>query len=69
MEISDPANSKVPLNAAHPKMLQASQITLIEQALQQIGEFGEVHLVVEKGRLRFIELVKSLDVLKVQDLS
>jgi hypothetical protein len=44
--------------------LQSDQIALIEGALASVGEYGEVRLVVEKGRLRFLVLQKSLDVLK-----
>ena len=37
---------------------------MIDDALAQVGEFGEVHLVVERGRLRFLVTEKSIDVLK-----
>lgn len=37
---------------------------MIEEALNSLGDFGEVRLVVEKGRLRFLQTQKSLDVLK-----
>jgi len=46
------------------RQLQSDQIALIEEALASVGEYGEVRLVVEKGRLRFLVLQKSLDVLK-----
>ncbi len=46
------------------RMLHAEQIEMIEEALAAIGEFGEVRLVVEKGRLRFLHTEKSYDVLK-----
>lgn len=69
MENSNPTSQKAVSNSCPSKMLQAGQIELIEQALQQIGDFGEVRLVVEKGRLRYIEVAKSMDVLKLQDLS
>ena len=44
--------------------LSASQIRMIDEALSQVGEFGEVRLVVERGRLRFLVTEKSFDVLK-----
>jgi len=50
-------------------MLQPTQVDIIEQALQQIGDYGEVRLVVEKGKLRYIEVAKSMDVLKLQDFT
>jgi hypothetical protein len=48
------------------KILEPNQITMIDEALNSIGEFGEVRLVVEKGRLRFLVTNKSFDVLKYQ---
>ena len=69
MENSTPVIQKAAVNSRPTKMLQTSQIELIENALQQIGDYGEVRLVVEKGRLRYIEVAKSMDVLKLQDLA
>jgi len=37
---------------------------MIDEALVTVGEFGEVHLVVNKGCLRFIITQKSYDALK-----
>ena len=54
-------NKNPPLPA---RQLPSDQIALIEEALASVGEYGEVRLVVEKGRLRFLVLQKSLDVLK-----
>jgi len=39
---------------------------MIDEALSVLGEFGEVRLIVEKGRLRFIVTQKSTDALKWQ---
>ena len=69
MENSNPVIQKVALNSRSTQMLQTSHIELIENALQQIGDYGEVRLVIEKGRLRYIEVAKSMDVLKLQDLA
>ena len=44
--------------------LSQDQIEMIEEALVSIGEYGEVRLVVEKGRLRFLVTQKSVDALK-----
>lgn len=41
------------------KMLQAGDIAAIDRALEEIGPFGEVHLIVEDNRLRFIRTVRS----------
>ena len=44
--------------------LTGLQVQMIEEALEDVGEFGEVRLVVEKGRLRFVVTQKSVDALK-----
>jgi hypothetical protein len=46
------------------KFLKPNQISMIDEALEKLGEFGEVRLVVERGRLRFLVTEKSFDVLK-----
>jgi len=44
--------------------LKPRQIEMIEEALGSLGEYGEVRLIVEKGRLRFLITQKSFDALK-----
>ena len=44
--------------------LEDEQIRMIDEALNSLGEYGEVRLVVEKGRLRFLITQKSFDALK-----
>jgi hypothetical protein len=46
--------------------LQPRHIQMIDEALRSLGEYGEVRLVVEKGRLRFLVTEKSYDTLKWQ---
>jgi len=46
--------------------LSPHQIQMIEEALAGVGDFGEVHLIVQKGRLRFLVTQKSVDVMKWQ---
>ncbi|HEX9075502.1 MAG TPA: hypothetical protein VF932_06960 [Anaerolineae bacterium] len=41
------------------KILKPFDVAAIDEALGQIGLYGEVHLVVENGRLRFIRTVRS----------
>ena len=48
----DPAPLALPV-------LSASQIRAIQRALKDVGEFGEVRLIVTKGRLRFIGTFKT----------
>lgn len=40
-------------------LLNSHLIRQIDEALQEVGAFGEVRLVVIKGRLRFIQIVRS----------
>ena len=46
------------------KFLTSSQLAMIDEALGCIGEYGEVRLIVEKGRLRFVVTQQSFDALK-----
>lgn len=46
--------------------LDQRQVEMIDEALAALGDYGELRLVVEKGRLRFIVTQKSFDALKWQ---
>jgi hypothetical protein len=46
------------------RLLQRKHIQMIDDALNSLGEYGEVRLVVERGRLRFLVTQKSYDLLK-----
>lgn len=46
------------------RFLHARQIAMIEEALASLGAYGEVRLVVENGRLRFVVTSKSFDALR-----
>ena len=59
--IIDGRHDSIPLQNLHPE-----QIAMIDEALNSLGDFGEVRLVVEKGRLRFVITHKSFDALKWQ---
>jgi len=54
------------LQSTGSRYLHARQIEMIEEALRSVGDYGEVRLVVEKGRLRFLVTQKSFDTLKWQ---
>ncbi len=41
------------------EMLSAEQVLAIDRALKEIGDFGEVRLIVTKGHLRFIGKFKT----------
>lgn len=60
---SDLGESKVPKTL---KFLNPKQVTMVDEALSTLGEFGELHLVVVKGNLRFIIVQKSYDATKLQ---
>lgn len=51
-------------HAAEPRLssLDAEQIRRIEQALADVGDFGEVRLIKAKGKLRFIQKVSSEEI-------
>jgi len=42
---------------------------MIDHAVGSVGEYGEVQLIFEKGRPRFLVTKKSFDVLKVTSQS
>ena len=46
--------------------LNQRQVKMIDEALSALGDYGELRLVVEKGRLRFIVTQRSFDALKWQ---
>ena len=48
------------------KFLGRPQIEMIDEALSALGPYGEVHLILEKGRLRFVVTKNSHDALKWQ---
>ena len=49
------------------KALQLCDIEAIDQALKKIGLFGEVHLVVENGRVRYVRTVCSEPIHRIRD--
>jgi hypothetical protein len=49
-----------------PKNIELHQVTMIDEALGALGDYGEIRLIVEKGRLRFLVTQKSYDALKWQ---
>ena len=41
------------------RCLSLSQLRRIDHLLEQIGDYGEVRLIVEKGTVKFVEIVVS----------
>jgi hypothetical protein len=61
------SENEVPGNNAKPNslhFLNHRQVIMIDEALSSLGDYGEVRLIVEKGRLRFLVTQKSFDALK-----
>ena len=48
------------------KFLGWPQIEMIDEALSTLGPYGELQLILEKGRLRFVVTKNSHDALKWQ---
>ena len=48
------------------EFLDLRQVSMVDEALNSLGDYGEVRLVVEKGRLRFLITQRSFDTLKWQ---
>ena len=41
------------------KKLSGEQLKMIDEYLASVGEYGEVHLIVQNGELRYINKVES----------
>ena len=52
-----------PHNLKPLKFLSLAQVEMIDEALEAVAPFGEVQLIVEKGRLRFVVTKNSHDAL------
>ena len=53
------STNPVPSQPTQFGFLRLQDVLAIEDALQQIGAFGEIHLIVEQGRLGYIRTLKS----------
>jgi hypothetical protein len=51
-------------NALKLRFLSASQLKKIDEVLSELGEYGEVRLVVQHGELRYINKMESFKVRK-----
>ena len=50
--------SDLPVNL-RLEFLTPEQVTRIDKVLATVGEYGEVHLIIQKGELRYINRVES----------
>jgi hypothetical protein len=58
--ITQPAETAAPFERVGAlRFLSPEAVNRIDQALQEVGEFGEVTLIVMKRRLRFIQITQS----------
>jgi hypothetical protein len=49
------------------KALNLEQVRHIDQVLASLGDYGEVHLIVQHGELRYINKVESFKVRKEEE--
>ena len=49
------------------RFLSPAQVRRIDDLLSQVGEYGEVQLVVQHGELRYINKVESFKAWKTED--
>ncbi len=57
MQSSDHKERSLPLPGL--KKLNEQQVRQIDTALESVGEYGEVHLIVQHGQLKYINRVES----------
>jgi hypothetical protein len=65
-ELGNNRGERVTLDQTPLGFLRPAQVAMIDEALAAVGDFGEVHLIVENRRLRFVVTQRSADVLKWQ---
>ena len=54
-----PAFKPVPAEMPRLRFLTRDQVARIDALLVTVGEYGEIHLVVQRGELRYINRVES----------
>jgi hypothetical protein len=54
-----PIDKPAPKPKLRLKFLTQEQIVRIDELLCTVGEYGEIHLIVQKGELRYINKVES----------
>ena len=59
MDVSNDSHSSDPLASLNLNRLTLEQIKRIDVLLASLGDYGEVHLVVQHGELRYINKVES----------
>ncbi len=59
MEGTDGKGQQLSANCMGLRKLTEQQIRQIDLALESVGEYGEVHLIVQHGQLKYINRVES----------
>jgi hypothetical protein len=69
MGVPDNTSSTAKFSLSIPKLkkLSLEQVKQIDEALASIGEYGEIHLILQRGELRYINKVESLKAWKNYD--
>lgn len=57
--MGEPCPDTINLPPTQFQVLRWQDVRAIEDALKQIGAFGELHLIVERGRLGYVRIVQS----------
>jgi hypothetical protein len=61
---SDSSQTNSLFQALKLKLLSPEQVRHIDHVLASLGDYGEVHLIVQRGELRYINKVESFKVWK-----
>lgn len=64
MTKTDPSQNASLLQGLKLKKLTVEQVKHIDEVLASLGEYGEVHLILQHGELRFINKVESFSARK-----
>ncbi len=67
-DIKSLSNTQLPSNLILTK-LTLEQIKRIDEMLVDVGEYGEVHIIVQRGELRYINKVESYKLWNKDDQS
>ena len=65
---ADKDPDELPQSWSNPlKKLTPDQVRQIDEALAAVGDYGEVHLIVQRGELRYVNKVESYKAIRRGD--
>ena len=67
MKTSENEPRGVKLDGLRLKFLNPAQVKRIDDLLAHLGEYGELHLIIQHGELRYINKVESYKAWKTAD--